>query len=107
MQVRVHLLRPETVHRILPKNHGAKQAESKKSGTDEECRCCGRMHLKKEECPAWGKTCSLCKRKNNFAVKCTKRPSAPTKPRYKSVSQLTTNDSDDDEWINIMLIDGD
>ena len=35
------------------------------------CKFCGQTHiLEKEECPAWGKTCQNCKKKNHFAVKC-------------------------------------
>ena len=38
------------------------------------CKYCGQMHmLKKEVCPAWGKVCSACKKRNHFAVKCTKK----------------------------------
>ena len=33
-------------------------------------------------------------------MKCPKKPSAATKP--KRVNQLTTNDSDDDDWINTL-----
>lgn len=38
------------------------------------CKFCGRSHpLRKEECPAWGKICKNCSRRNHFAVKCDKK----------------------------------
>ena len=40
-------------------------------------------------------------------MKCTKRPSASAKTCSKWVNQQTTNDSDDDDWINTLAIDGD
>ena len=87
-----HLLRPETVHRVVanrPK-HRANQAESKTLGTDRERKFCGRMHqMKKGHSSAWGKTCTSCKQKNHFAVKCPKKPFTATKPKW--VKQLTTN----------------
>ena len=44
------------------------------------CHFCNKKHaMKKEQCPAWGKTCGLCKQKNHFRVKC---------PRNKSVHCL-------------------
>ena len=32
---------------------------------------CGRRHARlKSKCPAWGKTCSKCSKRNHFAIKC-------------------------------------
>ena len=46
-----------------------------------ECKFCGRRHeLKKECCPAFGKTCSKCQGKNHFAVKCRKAKPLVQKP---------------------------
>ena len=34
-----------------------------------DCKYCGRKHIKKkEDCPAWGKSCSKCGMQNHFAV---------------------------------------
>ena len=52
--------------------------------------------MKKAECPEWGKTCSLCRRKNHFANKCTAQEKAH-KVR-KNVHQVTAPDDSDDEW---------
>ena len=36
-----------------------------------DCKFCGKEHERlKERCPAWGKTCSRCRKPNHFAVKC-------------------------------------
>ena len=36
------------------------------------CKFCGNTHVwKKEECPAWGKQCTKCGKRNHFAVKCS------------------------------------
>lgn len=41
-----------------------------------DCMFCGREHKKvKEQCPAWGKTCLNCKRRNHFRNKCMLRKS--------------------------------
>lgn len=38
-----------------------------------DCNFCGREHEAiKTKCPAWGKTCSSCKRRNHFKLKCKK-----------------------------------
>ncbi|MES9975679.1 MAG: aspartyl protease family protein, partial [Candidatus Thiodiazotropha sp.] len=39
--------------------------------TDRSCRFCGTRHQRtKEHCPAWGKTCMKCRKKNHFARCC-------------------------------------
>ncbi|MES9973307.1 MAG: reverse transcriptase domain-containing protein, partial [Candidatus Thiodiazotropha sp.] len=41
------------------------------SVTDRSCRFCGTRHQRtKENCPAWGKTCMKCRKKNHFARCC-------------------------------------
>ena len=38
-----------------------------------ECKYCGNKHeWKRDKCPAYGKTCSLCGKANHFAAKCSK-----------------------------------
>ena len=38
---------------------------------DLECRYCGRRHIRgRNNCPAFGKSCSKCNKANNFAAKC-------------------------------------
>ena len=50
--------------------HGSKGAQ-KRVSKDIDCKYCGRKHIgKKEDCPAWGKSCSKCGMQNHFAVEC-------------------------------------
>lgn len=55
--------------------------EARKRDTDKherQCRYCGNQHeMKKEKCPAWGKTCSNCSKKNHFKVVCRSKPEEP------------------------------
>ena len=54
--------------------------------------------MKKELCPAWGKTCSKCQKKNHFASKCFTEA-------VKQVQDTDTDsnyDSSDDEWVNTL-----
>ena len=59
--------------------------------------------MKKAECPAWGKTCSLCKRKHYFAKKCTAQEKA--RNVRKHVHQVTVPDDSDDECIHTLSND--
>jgi hypothetical protein len=48
-----------------------KRTEKKVEDVVIRCKFCNTSHPRdKLKCPAWGKTCSLCKRKNHFAVVC-------------------------------------
>ncbi|GFT60159.1 transposon Tf2-9 polyprotein [Nephila pilipes] len=40
-----------------------------KKSTQYECKKCGKKH-KPRECPAFGKICTKCNKKNHFAAKC-------------------------------------
>ena len=58
------------------------------------CLYCGRQHeLVKTKCPAYGKTCNLCKEANHFAVCCRKAPNS--KP---SSSKQVKSFHDDHEY---------
>ena len=61
--VQSRILRPEGGNKVdfKPKRKTPAQTEG-------ECRACALRH--KELCPAFGKTCYKCNRKNHFAVKC-------------------------------------
>jgi hypothetical protein len=75
--------------RFQKNNHGQRDEEpsQKKQGTAKatpnsadkpkrECYFCGQNHPfgKKEECPAWGKSCNKCAKPNHFAKCCKKSP---------------------------------
>ena len=48
------------------------------------CKFCGKKHVRsREECPAWGKSCSKCGEKNHFAVRCTKSSKSSRPPKKK------------------------
>lgn len=58
------------------------------------CRYCGLSH-KLRECPAFGKTCSSCSRKNHFGAVC----------RSKNISTITTYDSNDNDEFFVTSIE--
>ena len=54
---------------------GSEDDERKTKSVEKKisCKFCGFEHLPdKRKCPAWGKTCNKCKRKNHFAKRCRK-----------------------------------
>ena len=60
-----------------------------------ECKFCGRKHeRKRDKCPAYGQTCSACKKANHFATKCSRNSPGGSKekrsqrPIRKKVHQL-------------------
>ena len=47
------------------------KGSKKRVSKEIDCKYCGRKHIKKkEDCQAWGKSCSKCGIQNHFAVKC-------------------------------------
>lgn len=65
-------LRPDTVNKISFRSRN-KQPRSVKQNKDEKksCKFCTSQHeMKKELCPAYGKTCAKCKGRNHFAARC-------------------------------------
>ena len=104
-------LRPETVHKVTAKSSKykgtpARDRDPHKQTQDEQnyrpnhkpriCKFCNKSHiLKKELCPVWGKTCSTCKKRNHFSVKCPRNTSGN---KVHSVEEHTLYSSDE-EWI--------
>lgn len=73
--------------------HTNGRSDSKQKGN---CTFCGTTH-KPRQCPAYGKTCHKCKRKNHFSTVCAAR----------TVACLATNESDDsDSELNFYNIHG-
>lgn len=92
-QIKRKEFRPEIVNKI---HHNKKSFETKKEEGKKEksCKYCGKKHkFTKELCPAWGKTCSKCKKRNHFANKC----SSFKIKKEDSIHQLN---SDEEEWVN-------
>ena len=54
------------------KRHGNGRNNTPQSSSSFVCRYCGKnkKHSCKEECPAWGKTCNKCSKKNHFGAVC-------------------------------------
>ena len=109
-------LRPDDVNKVSQFNH--KKSTQRHSSFAKKsqkppaeilnCKFCDSKHpMKKEECPAWGKSCNLCKQKNHFASKCQVKKSKvnPRKVRHiqstdESVVSGHYSDSElSDEWI--------
>lgn len=50
-----------------------KDGYKKTPNKNQSCKFCGKTHaMKKEECPAWEKTCENCHGRNHFKIKCKK-----------------------------------
>lgn len=60
-----------TVFQVKPKS--SRTFKQPNDNKEYDCKKCGRRH-KPRECPAFGKLCSKCKKKNHFAVGCAQRP---------------------------------
>lgn len=89
--------------------HKMKSVKKKlKSG---KCRYCAQEHVfKKEECPAWGKTCTYCKAKNHFEACCKNKDSTSDKKnwskmkkakvhRVKESSSSSESEESSDDWV--------
>ena len=56
------------------------------------CKFCGKSHvMNKFMCPAWGKTCNSCGRKNHFALVC----SVKSRERRETLKWVEETDSDE------------
>ena len=62
------------------------------------CKFCNKVHtMKKEECPAWDKTCISCGGMNHFAVVC--RQSRQSKEQVRTVHKSEKSESDEDNYL--------
>ena len=69
--------------------YNSQQSEAK------TCKFCDRNHpFRKELCPAYGKTCNICAKKNHFSVKC---PNKKQKPKVHQMETLNVNTESDSE----------
>lgn len=69
------------------------------------CKFCGYFHvLKKNLCPAYGKTCKICNRQNHFASKCSEKTlGRATKSKTPKVHVIEGEScSSEEEWINMV-----
>ncbi|XP_070537048.1 uncharacterized protein [Ptychodera flava] len=75
-----------------------------------ECKFCGRRHeRKKEKCPAYGKTCAACGRRNHFARKCDRKGKEDGKKKKKvyvlDQTYDTEGSADDDGVLSVSFDD--
>ena len=91
-------MRPnEQVHRVATshKKEGdkPKKRQMRQNSEPRSWKFCGESHkMKKELCPAYGKTCSKCGLKNHFAIKCFTE-------EKRRVHQMQDSEP---EWVNVM-----
>ena len=86
----------DTVNRVKETTSG--------TGGIRECRFCPYKHImRKENCPAWGKVCKKCGKKNHDELKCLSRPSGTT-PAVKKY-QKKKGRRGKDEQLNYMVDD--
>ncbi|KAJ8028566.1 hypothetical protein HOLleu_30846 [Holothuria leucospilota] len=93
----------ESVNKVQQKKGNGQQRDKNSVPMISNCQFCGRSHPKRKEyCPAWGKTCKNCGKKNHFAAQCKSASKSHTQNKQaKQINQLVEdNQSDDYEWIN-------
>ena len=81
-----------------PKRGGLARGQTSTSSQNDviECKFCTSRHVrKKEECPAWGKTCSNCGGRNHFAARCV----AKSKSYNERQVHALQSDSNDCEYV--------
>ena len=71
------------------------------------CKFCGKTHVRdKFQCPAWGKVCSVCNKRNHFAAMCASKPQqSPRKrlPGNRKMVSCVDHDTDSSEEFIAML----
>ena len=80
---------------------GARPKYTSYSKEPQLCKFCAKVHnMKKEDCPAWGRTCKLCHELNHF-------PGSQKCPKNKVHTVITSGEneeSDTHEWIGCVII---
>lgn len=66
------------------------------------CNYCGEKH-ERGKCPAYGKVCSHCKRKNHFAKVCGQKQEGNPKKKVKSVAHEDQSDSESSKSIEKVI----
>lgn len=83
--VRVYVLRRRPIKQGEFRPGRSFQRKERVQQQEYDCKKCGRRY-ERAKCPAFGKICKKCGKKNHFAVGCT----ATSKPR--NVGEVTTED---------------
>ena len=79
-----------------------KKQREPKSSAKKECMYCGRKHPPRT-CPAWGKTCGVCHKKNHFAACCKGRKSVQQVDCHNT-PQEQTEESDDEFQVLVVSV---
>ena len=91
----ITILRQKENINYIEKNKG-KKPYTHTFNREKKCRFCGKIHnLKKELCPAYGKTCTKCGRKNYFKFMCKYEVTVKVQRGFnvsKKVNDITTVD---------------
>lgn len=110
---KVSALRGKYQHRKSKSSHSKSQYVKSHDNFQKVCKFCGQTHVfKKALCPAWGKTCNVCRGENHFSSMCPKssdKKSKHRKPRVHAVCPEESDDSDvSSDWtegsINTVLV---
>ena len=82
-----------------------KEKPGKQTGWITDCKFCGRNHKKlKEECAAYGKTCSACKRPNHFKVKCPEVQMSRKRRVDRGINSVTDTGVEDDPELQVFTV---
>ena len=95
------VMRPnEQIHKVTIEKRKAfnpKKKQMRQPGDIRTCKFCGENHkMKKELCPAYGKTCGKCGLKNHYAAQCF------TPQHRQRVHHV--QDDEEPEWINVLAV---
>ena len=65
--------------------------------TKPECQYCGLTHERgADKCPAYGKECTYCHKRNHFARKCRLKPKGDTRQRIHVATNRDESEDDDE-----------
>lgn len=79
-------MHPKYGRNMNPNFTSADQRRSKLDNHHNTCMKCGKYHSFREKCPAYGKTCNVCKKLNHFGYMCNKN-----KYRNKNVNAISND----------------
>ncbi|XP_033126807.1 uncharacterized protein LOC117124619 [Anneissia japonica] len=91
----VHTLKQKSKYK--DQRTGARKWESKSEAIRLQCKYCGWKHPRgHNSCPAYGKTCSLCSKRDHFASQCMQKK--------KKVHALQDKDSDSSDYEDLNFV---
>jgi len=100
--------RAETVNKVQTTKQKPHKRTALMRTNVQPCKFCGTQHvLVKEKCPAWGKTCKSCFKRNHFAKMCHQtgkgKAFSTSQGQMKQVHGVDETDSEDSaEWVNAL-----